>query len=281
MTENTITREQLNGYDYHLMQEERSRGTREKYYRDVMRFAGYLGGRALCKENVIAWRDELAADRYAPVTINSMIAALNGFFRFIGREDCCLRFLKIQRRLFREKSRELSRNDYERLLQTARNQGKERLCLLMETICASGIRVSEVRYVTVEAAKQGRAEVALKGKIRTILLPSRLCRKLLQYARKQKITAGEIFLTGSGNGLSRGQIWTEMKRICRTAGVESSKVFPHNLRHLFAETFYRISRDIAGLADVLGHSSIETTRIYLVSAGAEHEKLLERLQLIG
>jgi len=281
MTENTITREQLNGYDYHLMQEERSRGTREKYYRDVMRFAGYLGGRALCKENVIAWRDELAADRYAPVTINSMLAALNGFFRFIGREDCCLRFLKIQRRLFREKSRELSRNDYERLLQTARNQGKERLCLLMETICASGIRVSEVRYVTVEAAKQGRAEVALKGKIRTILLPSRLCRKLLQYARKQKITAGEIFLTGSGNGLSRGQIWTEMKRICRTAGVESSKVFPHNLRHLFAETFYRISRDIAGLADVLGHSSIETTRIYLVSAGAEHEKLLERLQLIG
>ena len=165
--------------------------------------------------------------------------------------------------------------------ETARTQGRERLALLLETICGTGIRVSEVRYVTVEAVYRGRAEISLKGKIRTILLPGKLCRKLLKYARKQKIASGEIFLTRNGTSLSRRQIWTELKRLCKSAGVESAKVFPHNLRHLFATIFYRACKDIVRLADVLGHSSIETTRIYLVTSGAEHARQLERLGLVS
>ena len=192
-----------------------------------------------------------------------------------------MKFLKIQRRLFRDDSRELTRPEYDRLLAAAREQGRERLALLLETICATGIRVSEVRYVTVETARTGRAEIALKGKIRTILLPGKLCRKLLKYARRQKIASGEIFLTRSGRGLSRKQIWAEMKSLCAKAGVAPTKVFPHNLRHLFARTFYRVCRDVARLADVLGHSSIETTRIYLISTGAEHATTLERMGLVS
>ena len=192
-----------------------------------------------------------------------------------------MRFLKIQRRLFREPDRELDRSDYLRLIRTARQQGKKRLALLMETICATGIRVSEVPYITLEAAQAGKAEIALKGKIRTILLPSRLCRKLLTFAKKNKTASGEIFLTRSGKSLSRKQIWAEMKSLCREAGVAPSKVFPHNLRHLFARCFYQACRDVAKLADVLGHSSIETTRIYLISTGAEHARTLDRLRLIS
>ena len=188
--------------------------------------------------------------------------------------------MKLQRRLFREDRRELTREEYLRLIDAALSHGKERLALLMETICATGIRVSEVQYITVEAARQGRTEISLKGKIRTILLPGKLCRKLLKYAKKQKTVSGEIFLTRNGTGLSRKQIWAEMKAICRLAGVAVTKVFPHNLRHLFARTFYRVSHDVAKLADLLGHSSIETTRIYLISTGTEHEKQLNRLRLI-
>ncbi len=218
---------------------------------------------------------------YAPVTINAMLTALNRFFAFAGWDACHVKFLKIQRRLFRDDSRELTRPEYDRLLAAAREQGRERLTLLLETICATGIRVSEVRYVTVETARTGRAEIALKGKIRTILLPGKLCRKLLKYARRQKIASGEIFLTRSGRGLSRKQIWAEMKSLCAKAGVAPTKVFPHNLRHLFARTFYRVCRDVARLADVLGHSSIETTRIYLISTGAEHATTLERMGLVS
>jgi len=276
----TITTEQIIRYDDHLRAEDRSPGTREKYARDIKKFAAFLGGTELSPANAAAWRTSLIEAKYAPSTINSMIAALNGFLSFIGHGECRLRFLKIQRRLFREKARELDRTEYGRLIETAYSTKKERLALLMETICASGIRVSEVRYITVEAANRGRAEVYLKGKIRSILLPQKLCRKLLKYAKKQKIAAGEIFLTGSGRGLTRGQIWAEMKRLCRAAGVNSSKVFPHNLRHLFAVTFYKVSRDITRLADVLGHSSLETTRIYLITTGHEHERQLEKLGLV-
>ena len=176
--------------------------------------------------------------------------------------------------------RELTREEYGRLVSTAERLGREWLALLLETICATGIRVSEVRYLTVEAAARGRAEISLKGKIRTILLPGKLCRKLLKYARRQKIASGEVFLTRSGRGLSRKQIWAEMKSLCGKAGVEPSKVFPHNLRHLFARTFYKVCRDVAKLADVLGHSSLETTRLYLISTGQEHARTLERLHLL-
>lgn len=192
-----------------------------------------------------------------------------------------VRFLRIQRRVFRDPTRDLGRDDYERLLQAAETSGNIRLKLLMETICATGIRVSELRHITVEAISIGRAQIALKGKIRTILLPGKLCRKLKKYAQKQNIPSGEIFLTNKGNSLSRRQVWREMKRLCNRAGVLPSRVFPHNLRHLFAVTFYKASKDIVKLADVLGHSNIETTRIYLISTGEEHIRQLEQLRLIS
>lgn len=271
---------QMELFERQLHAEERSCRTVEKYLRDVRKFLCWLGDRALTKELAAEWKTELLAQGYAPVTINSMLAAVNGFFRVAGREDCRVRFLRIQRRMFREPTRELTRGEYMRLLETASALGKDRLALLMETICASGIRVSEVQYITVEVAQKGRAEIALKGKIRTILLPAKLCRKLLKYAQKNKIASGEIFLTGSGKRLSRGQIWHEMKSLCRQARVDESKVFPHNLRHLFAVVFYRACRDIALLADVLGHSSIETTRIYLATTGTECRRRLSRLGLL-
>ena len=271
---------ELQAFSVCLRQEERSPGTIEKYCRDAAAFAGWLGDRALTGETAAGWRDHLVERGFAPATVNSMLSAVNKLFRFLGREDCKIKFLRIQRRVFRESSRELSRGEYERLVETARGRGLERLELLMQTICATGIRVSEVRYITVEAARLGRAEVRLKGKIRTILLPGKLCKKLLKYAKKQKTASGEIFLTRSGKGLSRRQIWREMKALCETAGVESTKVFPHNLRHLFATAFYRACRDIVKLADVLGHSSMETTRLYLMTTGAEHARQLEKLRLV-
>ena len=213
-------------------------------------------------------------------TVNASLAALNYLFNFLGWADCRTHYLKIQRRLFRETGRELDRADYEKLIAAALGLGRERIALVMETICATGIRVGEVRYITVEAVRAGSATISLKGKIRTILLPGKLCKKLLKYARKQKITSGEIFLTGGGKPMSRCQIWAEMKRVCKAAGVDSSKVFPHNLRHLFATVYYRIYKDIVKLADILGHSSVETTRIYLLTTGQEHRRQLERLKLV-
>ena len=275
-----ILENSLQQFAGHLEREERSRGTVEKYLRDVRQFLLWLHGRELTKELAAAWREHLVQRGYAPVTVNSMLSAVNHFLRFAGREDCKIRFLRIQRRVFREQDRELTRADYRHLLDAAGNQGRERLHLLMETICSTGIRVSEVRYITVEAARQGRAEITLKGKIRTILLPARLCRKLLKYARAQKTTSGEIFRTRSGKSLSRSQIWREMKQLCERAGVARSRVFPHNLRHLFATLFYGACRDIVKLADILGHSSVNTTRIYLMTTGAEHARQLERLGLV-
>lgn len=275
-----LTSTHMDRYTRYLQREERAPGTREKYLRDLRAFARWLGSRSVNKENAAAWKTHLLEQGYAPATVNSMLAAANKFFLFLGRPDCKVKPLRLQRKLFRDASRELTREEYDRLVDTARETGKERLALLLETICATGIRVSEVRYITVEAARAGRAEVSLKGKIRTILLPGKLCRKLLKWAGKQKITSGEVFLTRGGKSLSRKQIWAEMKALCKKAGVEPSKVFPHNLRHLFARLFYRATRDVARLADVLGHSSIETTRIYLISTGVEHARTLERLRLV-
>ena len=280
MAELTISSNQLAAYAAYLHTEERSPGTVEKYLRDVQAFARWLDGRPVTRELAAGWKEYLHSQGYAPVTINAMLAALNSLLRFLGREDCRVKFLKIQRRLFREAGRELTRPEYERLLMAARERGQDRLALLMETICATGIRVSEVRYLTVEAARRGRAEIALKGKIRTILIPNKLCRKLLKYTGKHKTVSGEIFLTRNGTSMSRRQIWAELKRLCQYAGVESTKVFPHNLRHLFATTFYKVCKDIARLADVLGHSSIETTRIYLLTSGREHARQLDRLGLV-
>ena len=264
-----------------LREDEREPATIQKYLRDVQAFAEWLDGQAVTKEMVTRWKEHLQKLGHQPVTVNGKISALNKFFAFLGWTDCRVKYLKIQRRIFRSTEKELTKDDYARLVETARGLGRERLALLIEAICATGIRVSEVRYITVEAAQAGKADIALKGKIRTILVPGKLCRKLLKYARKKKIASGEIFLTRSGRSLSRRQIWAEMKALCEKAGVERSKVFPHNLRHLFARTFYRACRDVVKLADVLGHSSIETTRIYLISTGTEHARQLERLGLVS
>lgn len=281
MDEYKLTAEQVSAYGRYLKQEERTPATLEKYLRDVRAFALWLDGEAVTKEAVTGWKERLLAERRAPSTVNTALSALNGLFRFLGWEGCRARFVKVQRRLFRDPARELTRPDYDRLITTARELGKERLALVMETICATGVRVSELRYLTVEAVQRGRAEISLKGKIRTILIPTKLRRKLLKYAKKNKTASGEIFLTGNGKSLSRRQIWAEMKWLCVHAGVEPSKVFPHNLRHLFATAYYRAYRDIAKLADVLGHSSIETTRIYLLTSGAEHQRQLDRLGLVS
>ena len=275
-----ITEETLAAFARQLGEEERSPATLEKYLREVRQFAAFLGGREVTRELAAAWREELSA-RQSPATVNGKLTALDRLLAFLGWEDCRVKHLRVQRQLFRDSARELSREEYARLVETARRLGRGRLSLLMETICATGIRVSEVRYITAEAVREGRTEIALKGKIRTILLPGKLCRKLEKYARQKKITSGELFLTRSGRPMSRKQIWAEMKGVCRAAGVAPSKVFPHNLRHLFARCFYRVSRDVAKLADVLGHSSIETTRIYLISTGAEHARTLDQLRLFS
>ena len=276
-----IDQAQLTAFERHLRLEEREPGTIEKYLRDIRAFATWLAEKPLDKEAAVAWKEHLLASGYAPSTINSMLVALNRFFRFQRRDELRVKTIRVQRRIFRSRDRELTKEEYVRLLETAHALGRERLALLMETICATGIRVSEVKYITVEAAQAGRAEIALKGKIRTILLPGKLRRKLLKYAKKQKTGSGEIFLTRTAKGMSRRQIWAEMKAICKKAGVASSKVFPHNLRHLFARTFYKVCRDVVQLADVLGHSSVETTRIYLASTGDEYVRRMDRLGLIS
>lgn len=281
MEKRTITTEQIVSFGQFLREDERSAATVEKYLREVRMFAAFLDSGEVTKAAVAQWKANLLAENYNPTTVNGKLSAIDRFLAFMGWEDCRVKHLRLQRRLFRESSRELTKAEYERLIATAEECGKERLSLLMETICATGIRVSEVRYITVEAAQVGKAEISLKGKIRTILIPGKLCRKLLKYARKNKIASGELFLTRSGRPLSRKQIWAEMKAICEKAGVESGKVFPHNLRHLFARTFYKVCHDVARLADVLGHSSIETTRIYLISTGVEHAKTLEQMRLVS
>ena len=278
--DNIITQEQINTYCASMLADERSAGTVAKYRRDVTAFARWLGGRPVSKENSTGWKAHLLNRGYAPRTINSMLAAVNSFFRFAGW-NIKVKFLKIQRQLFRDATRELNRAEYTQLLAAARSNGQERLALIMETLCATGIRISELCYITVAAAQQGKSTISLKGKIRTILLSTKLCRKLLKYAKKQKIATGEIFLTSSGKGISRRQVWHELKRLCAAAGVESSKVFPHNFRRLFAVTYYKASRDIARLADVLGHSSIEPTRIYLTVSGADQARQLDRLGLVS
>lgn len=276
MSEQKLTQHQIQSYAQQLRMEEKSPATVEKYLRDLRAFAAWTDGRKISKELTAEWKAHLVEQNYAPSSVNAMLSALNGLLEFLGQGDCQVKFLKLQRRLFQDPDRELTKEDYQRLLDAAR-----RLGLLVETIGATGIRVSEVRYITVEAVGQGKAEISLKGKIRTILLPGKLCRKLRKYAQKQKIASGAIFRTRSGKELGRRQIWAELKALCRHAGVEPSKVFPHNLRHLFATVFYRACRDIVKLADLLGHSSIETTRIYLRTSGTEHRRTLDRLGLVS
>lgn len=275
-----ITSKNAADYRQYLLREERAPATVAKYMQELRFFAAWAGQQPVTKECVTGWKEHLVAQGHSPATVNGKLSALNGFFAFMGWADCRAKFMRVQRRVFRAREKELSRKEYERLLTAAQNKGQTRLLLLMETICATGIRVSEVEYITVEAVQKRRAEIALKGKLRTVLLPDKLCEKLRKYAHRHGISSGYIFRTANGRRIGRCQIWAEMKRLCKAAGVSAGKVFPHNLRHLFARTFYDACKDIVKLADVLGHSSIETTRIYLISTGEEHARQIERLGLI-
>ena len=274
-----ITREALADWEEQLAREEKSAATREKYLRDVRRFAAFVGERAVDKDLVLEYKSKLA-ERYAVAGANSMLAAVNSFLGFIGRTDCRVKQFKVQKKAYCSEEKELTKAEYGRLLRAAEQEGNQRLKLLLETICGTGIRVSELQFITVEAVNRGEAAVRCKGKSRTVFLVGSLCRKLKQYAKEQGIATGVIFITKSGKPMDRSNIWRAMKNLCKQAKVNPHKVFPHNLRHLFARTFYGIEKDIAKLADILGHSNINTTRIYIVTTGAEHRRRLERMGLV-
>ena len=275
-----LTQREFDQFEDYLRHDEREESTIEAYLRSLTRFAEWADGRTITKELAMEWKTALAEAGYRPISVNAMLAAVNKFFICMGREDCKVKYLKLQRQMFRKSEKDLSKEEYQRLVQAAHEKGDLRMELILETICATGIRVGELKYITVEAVRAGVAEIALKGKIRTILLPRRLCRKLQKYAKQQKIASGKIFLTQDGLPVSRQSIWTRMKALCEAAGVERSKVFPHNLRSLFARSFYGSCHDVVRLADVLGHSSIETTRIYLMSTGKEYLRQLDKLGLV-
>ena len=260
-----LTSKAVQSFKKYLREEEKSANTIEKYLRDVRAFTEYLGGAEVTKEAVIAYKSKLLAESYAVRSINSMLASLNGLFSFLGWMDCRVKSIKLQRQIYCPEEKELTKAEYMRLVNTAKQKGNERLNLILQAICGTGIRVSELQYITVEAVKCGEAIVSLKGKTRTIFIVRELQKKLLRYAAEQGISSGTIFITRTGRPLSRTNIWREMKGLCEQAGVNPQKVFPHNLRHLFARVFYGIEKDIAKLADILGHSSINTTRIYIIS----------------
>lgn len=278
---NRILRESdLANYVTYLQEEERSRATIEKYNRDIRSFYRFLPtGKRVDKQAVIAYKLDLE-ERYKTASINSMLVAVNGLLNFLGWVDCRVRLFKTQRQSFRTKERELTREEYLRLVRTASHNRRERLCLVMQTICATGIRVSELQNITVRAVQDGRAEVRSKGKTRVIMIQKRLRHALLAYCIRHKIREGSVFVTRGGRPLDRSNIWNEMKKLCRYAGVSARKAFPHNLRHLFAFSYYEKEKDIVHLADLLGHSSVETTRIYTMSSGVEQEKKLIELGLI-
>ncbi len=274
-----LTAAEIAGFKDHLTLEERSVATVEKYIRDVSAFAAYAQGAEITKKTVIDYKKHLQ-ERYAVRSINSMLASLSSFFAFLGWHDLKVKTLKLQQRVYCPEEKELTRQEYTRLCRAAERRHNRRLCLILQTLCGTGIRVSELRYITVEAAKRGEAEVHCKAKTRTVFVVKALRQKLLRYAAEQGIKSGMIFVTRTGKPVNRTNIWREMKSLCREAGVNPEKVFPHNLRHLFARVFYGIEKDIAKLADILGHSSIDTTRIYIISTGTEHRQRMEKMHLI-
>lgn len=263
-------------FGQYLIQEEKSSATIEKYLRDVRAFYTYLNGRPVSKEETILYKEKLTR-QYAAASTNSMLVALNCFLRFLERPDCCVRLLKIQRQIFASEDRELTREEYKRLVRAAADT---RLALVIQTICGTGIRVSELRHITVEAVRSGKAVVRCKNKTRIIFIPTRLQKLLLNYIKKAGLTAGPVFISKNGNPLNRSNIWRDMKALCEKAHVPAKKVYPHNLRHLFARTFYSVDKDIVRLADLLGHSSINTTRIYTMETGYQHLNRLDKIQTL-
>lgn len=275
-----ITSQIIRHFEDYLRMEEKSQNTIDKYIRDVNAFAEYLCGKGVSKELAIAYKQYLQDSGYAVRSINSIIASVNALFGFMGLYDCRLKSLKLQQQIYCPEDKELTKTEYARLISAAKQKGNERLNLIIQTICGTGIRVSELQFITVQAVRKGEATVSLKGKTRTVFIVKDLQKKLIRYISEQKITDGAVFVTRTGKPISRTNIWREMKALCEQADVNPNKVFPHNLRHLFARTFYGIEKDIAKLADILGHSSINTTRIYIITTGDEHRRRMENMRLI-
>ena len=274
-----ITNSMIGDFENYLCSDEKSANTIEKYLRDIRAFAVFSEARQISKSVVMEFKASLV-ENYEITSANSMIAAVNAFLRFMGWVDCCIKQFKVQKKAFCSEEKELTKAEYIRLVNTAKQKGNERLNLILQTICGTGIRVSELQFITVEAVRKGEAIVFCKNKTRTVFIVRELQKKLLNYIKIKGITTGCVFITKSGKPMSRCNIWREMKSLCEQAGVSPNKVFPHNLRHLFARTFYSIEKDIAKLADILGHSSINTTRIYIITTGAEHKRKMENMRLI-
>ena len=279
MRKRIVTQESVSKYCEWLYGCEKSSGTIKQYRYYLMLFMQYMSGKSVEKRDVIMWKGILR-ERMAPVTVNSALAAVNGFFSYNAWQDCRTKFLKVSCRVFCPENREIDRDEYERLVKTAYKKGDERMAMLLQTICATGIRVSEVPYITLEAVKAGKAEVECKGRIRTVFLTSRLCYMLLDYAKKSHIDSGMILVTRSGKALDRSNIWRNMKKLCEGADVLWDKVFPHNFRHLFARLYYEQEKNLVRLADILGHSNINTTRIYTMESGRNHMRQLEKLEVL-
>lgn len=274
-----LTQEIISDFKENLILEERSEATVEKYIRDVTAFSAFANGGEISKEMVIAYKKHLQGN-YAVRSVNSMLASINSLFAFLGWHELKVKSIKLQQQVYCPEEKELTKVEYTRLCRTAERKHNERLNLILQTICGTGIRVSELQYITVEAVRQGEATVSCKAKTRSVFIVKDLQKKLLRYAAEQNIKSGMIFITRTGKPISRTNVWREMKALCEEAGVNPQKVFPHNLRHLFARVFYGIEKDIAKLADILGHSSINTTRIYIISTGTEHRQRMERMRLI-
>lgn len=279
MKQKIITHSKLISFKNKLLEDEKSPATLEKYMRDIAKFLSFCEGRAIDKALVLEYKRFLA-ESYAKRSANSMLAAVNAFFRHLGWFELCVKQFKLQKEAYCSEEKELTKAEYSALVNAAMRKNNERLSLVIQTICSTGIRVGELSFITVEAAKRGEVSVSLKGKTRKIFLVSALRKKLLTFAKERGIASGVIFITKSGKPLDRSNIWREMKALCESAGVNPQKVFPHNLRHLFARTFYNIEKDIAKLADILGHSNINTTRIYIITTCAEHRRKMENMRLI-
>lgn len=274
-----IIKNQIAAFEKALSEEEKSAATIRKYLREVKELSVFLEGRELSKGLLIEYRD-MHREKYKAQTVNGKISAINAYLEFVGLQEMKMKLLKVQRKAFIDESRELSQAEYKRLLSAAQKSKNERLYHLMLTICGTGIRVSELRYITVEAVQRGSSEIAMKGKMRTILIPKELRKRLLSYSKKNKIKSGYIFKTKNGRALDRSNICHDMKRLCNIARVDARKVFPHNLRHLFARSFYAIEKNLSHLADLLGHSSVETTRLYVAVSASEQQRILKKMQLI-
>lgn len=275
----SITDKHIENFKSYLQNEERAAATVEKYIRDIHAFSAWLGGREIGKNAVLAYKEYLI-ETYAPASVNSVLSSLNSFFRFVGWHDCHVKTLKIQRQIFAKSERELTKAEYERLLNAAQKKGNRRLYYLMQTICNTGIRISELRFIDANAVKTGKATIRCKGKMRVVILTAPLCKMLKGYMKEQGITSGSVFQTRTGKPLNRSNVWRMLKALCESAGVSKDKVFPHNFRHLFARTFYSLQKDVVRLADILGHSSINTTRIYTMESGAVHLKQMQKLGLL-